>query len=39
LRMVEGVVRIGTEGEGHVLPDWYIPHEAEVPYILTGAVE
>ncbi len=39
LRMVEGVVRIGAEGEGCVLPKRDIAHEAEVAYILAGAVE
>ncbi len=39
LRMIEGIVRINAEGEGHVLSYRYIPHETEVPHILTRAIE
>src|SRR5258708_5745433 len=37
--MVEGVVRVGTEGETQVLPQRYLPHEAEIPHVLTRPIE
>src|ERR1700733_10273271 len=39
LRMVEGVVGVDTEGEGGMLPQGHLAHEAEVPHVLTRPVE
>ena len=37
--MVEGVMCVDTEGKGCMLPQWDVPHEAYVPYVLAGPVE
>ena len=39
LRMVEGVMRVNTDGKGGMLPEGNVPHKTKVPYVLSGPVE
>src|ERR1700749_3485356 len=39
LRMVESIVRIGTEAEGDPLTYRYVAHERDIPDILARAIE